>query len=82
MSLPLENYESISCASASDCYLVGSSIAGSAYIAFTTNGGTTWANQLAPSAATDLWDVACPSLSDCFAAGVGADGSGAVILST
>ena len=62
----------LSCPSTSDCTGVGETSTGSssnAEIFDTTDGGSTWTTETAPSGLTDLTSIACPSLTECTAIG-------------
>jgi hypothetical protein len=79
LSSPYVKFDAISCASTSDCIVVGQTDAGYTILS-TVDGGTAWSSQSLPAAGdgAQLEGVACPTSSDCYIAGSGGAAGGLV----
>lgn len=64
----IRNLMAVSCATASDCWAVGVSVAKAATIVLTTDGGSSWTAETIP-AGNKLSSLSCPTTSDCLAVG-------------
>ena len=67
--MPAGQYASIACPTTSVCLAVGSNDGNVGAVAYTTNGGGTWAAGQVPSGVTSINDVACANESECVAVG-------------
>jgi hypothetical protein len=70
---PAANFDSVSCPTVSDCFVLGSIYNGTtdmATVDATTYGGTTWTSESLPAtlSASQLMSLSCPTGSDCFVA--------------
>ncbi|HWE71002.1 MAG TPA: hypothetical protein VG205_11590 [Acidimicrobiales bacterium] len=84
---PVNSLVAVTCATASRCWAVGSTVGsggapnGAALIA-TTNGGASWVNQPIPATAAYLSAVACSTPVQCVAVGEGQGNQGVAIATT
>jgi hypothetical protein len=84
---PVNATVATTCATATDCWAVGSTVGsdgapnGAAVIA-TTNGGTSWVAQAIPATVGFLSAIACSTARQCVAAGQGQATQGVVITTT
>ena len=72
----------IACSSTSACVVVGEATVndGPGLVEATSNGGTTWATQNAPTSSLAFKGVVCPATDGCIAVGDGSDTSGAIVI--
>ena len=76
---------SVDCTSASNCWAVGNSLAGSTYTTLAVGwNGDSWSivasPNVSPTRSSRLFDVTCTSMSDCWAVGYGSTSTGSQTL--
>jgi photosystem II stability/assembly factor-like uncharacterized protein len=74
--------DQLACSSTTACVVVGEATVndGPGIVEATSNGGSTWATQSAPTSSLAFKGVVCPAADGCIAVGDGADASGAVVI--
>ncbi len=74
---------SLACPIETTCIAVGTNLSSTPYVVGTSNNGSTWSSQSAPSNAIDLTGISCATAVDCIAVGnSGNTGAGSTIMGT
>jgi photosystem II stability/assembly factor-like uncharacterized protein len=86
----IDYLDGVSCPTSTDCWAAGFGSDGIGAVAVTTDGGSTWSNQILPSSSSGgifngivwLGGVSCPTSTDCWVAGLNSFEFGVVVATT